>query len=72
METAKDLNKKILTLTIQIQEKYPELSKYIVEMTDTMPDEKHPNINNEKLNKYYESLNAMLIKYKEGHPISKI
>lgn len=67
METEKELNKKILETTLLIQEKYPELSKYLVEMTDAMPDEKRPNVNNEKLVEYYESLKAMIKKYKEGH-----
>lgn len=67
METEKELNSKILKLTMRIKDKYPELSKYLEEMPVTIPDEKNPKITPENLNAYYTSLNAILNKYILGH-----
>jgi hypothetical protein len=61
-ETEKELNDKILEITMKIKESYPELSKYIEEMQETLPDQKHPDVT-QHLKAYYESLNAMLKKY---------
>jgi hypothetical protein len=66
METRKELNERIVAVTLEIQENYPELHKYITEMTDGMPDEKTPDVDNQKLRAYYESLLEMVKKYKEG------
>lgn len=63
METEKDLNAKILKTTMAIKTQYPELSKYVEEMTVTIPDEKHPDITLKNLKEYYDSLNSMLNKY---------
>lgn len=63
METEKELNEKILKITMTIREKHPELSKYLDEMTETIPDEKHPEITVAAQKAYYESLKAMLAKY---------
>jgi len=68
METEKDLNDKILKITMTIKEKYPELSKYLEEMQETIPDEKNPEITLKNLQTYYESLNSMLKKYLLEHP----
>lgn len=62
METEKEINAKIMALTVQIQEKNPELSKFLDEMPVTIPDEEHPEINIKILQKYYESLNNILKK----------
>lgn len=63
VEAEKDLNAKILKITMTISEKYPELSKYIEEMPETIPDEKDPEITKKNLKGYYDSLNTMLNKY---------
>jgi hypothetical protein len=63
METCDRLNDKILTLTLLIKDKHPELSKYLEEMPVTIPDDKHPDINQKKMQDYYDSLNSILIKY---------
>jgi gas vesicle protein len=63
METKKDLNFKILQITMRIKKQFPELSKYIEEMQETMPDEKHPKITVENLKTYHDSLNEMVNKY---------
>jgi hypothetical protein len=62
METEKELNARILALTMQIQEKHPELSKFLEEMPVTIPDENNPEINTKILKDYYESLNNLLKK----------
>jgi hypothetical protein len=67
METEKELNAKILKTTMIITEQYPELSKYLEEMKVTIPDEKTPDITLKNLQKYYDSLNSMLNKYKSEH-----
>src|ERR1035437_7539905 len=58
-----DLNSKILKITMTIKEKYPELTKYIEEMPVTIPDENHPEISENNLQTYFDSLNSMLKKY---------
>jgi len=65
METEKTLTERIMAITLEINENYPELSKYITEMTVTNPDEKHPDINSQKLKEYYDSLIEMVKKYKK-------
>ena len=66
METEADLNSGILKITMTIQNKYPELSKYLEEMKVTIPDEKHPEINLKNLKAYYDSLCTLLNKYSAG------
>jgi len=67
METEKTLTERIMAITLEIQENYPELSKYVSEMTETIPNENYPDINSKKLKEYYDSLTAMVKKYKEEH-----
>lgn len=65
---AKDLNSKILNITMTIKDHYPELSKYLDEMPVTIPTEKNPKMTLKNLSQYYESLNSMLNKYLLEHP----
>jgi hypothetical protein len=67
METEKELNDKILKITMTIKDQYPELSKYLEEMDVTIPDEKDPEITRRNLKTYYDSLNSMLEKYRLEH-----
>ena len=67
-EVEKDLNAKILKITMTINDQYPELSKYLEEMPNTIPDEKNSEITLKNLSTYYESLNSILNKYKSDHP----
>lgn len=62
-ENEKNLNSKILEITMRITNQYPELSKYLEEMPVTIPDAKHPEITLENLNAYYNSLTTILNKY---------
>ena len=63
MKTEVDLNKKILDITLLIQKKHPELSKYLAEMPVTIPDTKSPEIDAKNLHEYYKSLKELLSKY---------
>jgi len=64
----KDLNSKILKITMRIKEHYPELSKYLEEMPTTVPSGNEPGITLKHLKAYYESLNSLLNKYKVDFP----
>jgi hypothetical protein len=68
MEAEKDLNAKILRITMTIRDQYPELSKYLEEMETTIPNEKNPEVSMKNLQTYYDSLNSMLNKYLLEHP----
>lgn len=58
-----DMNENILKLTMAINEKYPELSKYIEEMKETIPNKINPEITTTSLKRYYDSLKTMLDNY---------
>jgi len=62
METEKQLNAKILAKTAEIFEKKPELAEFLSEMLITIPNKERPEINNEILKDYYESLNHLFQK----------
>jgi hypothetical protein len=66
-DIVKDLNAKILKITLTIKEQYPELMEYLNEMPITVPIEKNPEITLKNLNIYYDSLQDILSKYKLGH-----
>ena len=63
METEKELNAKILAKTMEIQEKHPELSKFLNEMPVSIPNENNPETNIKILKDYYDSLNLILKGY---------
>jgi NADH dehydrogenase len=63
METEDELNKEILKSTGNIEENYPELSKFVDEMTITIPDKETPEINAITLKNYNDSLQSMATKY---------
>jgi hypothetical protein len=60
METEKELNAKIMAITMQINEKHPELSKFLAEMPVTIPNENNPEVGIKSLKEYYESLNKLI------------
>lgn len=64
MESEKELNEKIMAITMKIHKEYPELSKYLNELPVTIPIENNPEINNRVLTDYYESLVKLLSTYK--------
>ncbi|MDP2387809.1 MAG: hypothetical protein Q8M29_15660 [Bacteroidota bacterium] len=67
-----NVNKMILKTTMKIYEYYPELSKYLEEMTVTIPMLEKPNISLYNLTMYYYSLNSLLNKYILGHVKNEI
>lgn len=67
MKTEQALTNHILKITMMINEKFPELSKYITEMPVTIPDTDNPEINIKNLSDYKESLENLLKKYAKGH-----
>lgn len=67
MESEKELNAKILDITMIIQEKYPELSKYLGEMPVTIPNKESPEINSKNLREYFDSLTSILENYVREH-----
>ncbi len=64
----KDLNTKILKITMTIKDDYPELSPYLEEMPMTVPSENDPEITLDHLKSYYESLNSLLKRYRVDFP----
>lgn len=68
MESINDLNKKITNITMLIQEKYPELSKFLNEFPITIPKEESPEINISILKDYFNSLDTLLKDYIIQHP----
>lgn len=59
----RDLNSKIMQVTMNIKDHYPELSKFLEEMPGTIPAENNPDITLKNLKSYYDSLNSLLNKY---------
>jgi pimeloyl-ACP methyl ester carboxylesterase len=67
MKSEKALNEKILEITQNIRENYPELLDYLNEMPqDTLGDE-DTEVNSQALTSYYESLVGLVKKYDESH-----
>ena len=54
-------------MTLMIQDKYPELSKYIAEMPESIPNKKLPEINSKILKEYYDSLAVLVKNYSINH-----
>jgi hypothetical protein len=69
MKSEKELNEKILKITLLIKSEYPELSKYLLEMPETIPDVKNPEMNKKVLKDYLNSLKEILDKYAPNHNV---
>ena len=63
VQTENNLNADILKSIMMIHEKFPELSKYLEEMTVTIPDINKPEISTKILSEYNSSLDALLIRF---------
>lgn len=63
METEKKLNKEIVELTTEIRKNYPELNKYLDELTVSIPDT--GTVDLKVLKDYRDTLKAALLKYKK-------
>lgn len=68
MSTKAELTQKILNITMLIQDKFPELSKYLAELQETLPDMEHPHVEEQELQKYYQTLVTMTDDYLREHP----
>lgn len=68
MSNIKELNSKILALTMKIKDQYPGLWRYIEKMRVT--DLKESEITEVTLTSYYKALDSMLKKYLEEQPES--
>lgn len=62
MATEKELNKEIINLTTEIRNNYPELNRYIDELTISIPDSGRVDL--EALKDYRDTLKTALLKYK--------
>ena len=71
MKTEKELNADILKITMTIKEKYPELSKNIIEMPVTNSETISSAISNKSLQDYYDSLVTLLKNYDETHAVNQ-
>lgn len=67
MKTEKELNEAILKITSKLNNEYPELSKYLLEIPITIPEVSSPEINIKILTDYYETLENILKKYIPNH-----
>ena len=63
MKDEKTLNRKIIDITMLIQNNHPELSNYLTEMNTTLPMDTNPEINVKLLSNYLNSLESLLFKY---------
>lgn len=63
MRTRNELNRDILTITMTIADRFPELSKYIGEMPVIISDSLGQEIKSSNLKDYYDSLDAFQEKY---------
>jgi hypothetical protein len=63
LHSTHQFNSDILTTTLLIHQQHPELSKYLEEMSITIPDSDNPVISNQVLMDYAESLRVLLHKY---------
>ncbi|MDP2176375.1 MAG: alpha/beta fold hydrolase [Bacteroidota bacterium] len=61
------INQKILELTNEIRDKYPELLKYLNEMPISIPNKENPEVHTDQLKAYYNQLLEILNQYKETH-----
>jgi hypothetical protein len=67
MRTETQINENILKITMTIRYEFPELLKFLNEMTITIPDVKNPEISIKILEDYFNSLRELLIKYAPNH-----
>jgi hypothetical protein len=73
MQTENELYASILKITMKIKIQYPELSQYILEMPETIPNVENPKINAGVLQEYYDSLHILVKDYVDNQPkISKL
>jgi hypothetical protein len=67
MKSELEINKDIINIMAVIEEKYPELLKYISEMPVKIGEEVDEATNIISLSEYYESLETLLNNYTPNH-----
>ncbi len=67
MKTKTEVEKDILNITMEIHNKFPELSKFIEEMPIQYAKNDQPEMAAASLKKYYNSLNELVMEYKRTH-----
>ncbi|MEZ4801548.1 MAG: hypothetical protein R2797_02165 [Gelidibacter sp.] len=69
MEIPHKILTEISQISREIEEKYPELQKYLEETPETLSDEENKagKMDEKALKNYLESLKAIVKKYKEEH-----
>lgn len=67
MRTERELNEDILKITGVIQEKFPELTKFIGEMPEKISNTGGTSINTKILQEYFDSLQSLLKRYAVDH-----
>lgn len=69
MNTLNMICKNIKNITMDIQERYPELYSFIDEMSVTIPDEMSPQIGIDNLEAYFDSLSYLQESYLRHRPV---
>ncbi|MEI7502958.1 MAG: hypothetical protein WCJ61_06710 [Paludibacter sp.] len=59
----RDLNLKIMQVTLEIKENYPELTKFLKETPQTNPSDQNMELKLKDMKTYYDSLNTVLNDY---------
>lgn len=67
MKTETELNSMILKITMQIQEQYPELTKYLTEVPVKNSEPASDHIKVKELRDYYDSLCKIVTEYQKQH-----
>ena len=67
MKSQNDLNEKIVKATIEIEEKFPELTKYLNEMPDHFLFSTKREVQRKDLRDYLDSLNQLLKTFAMNH-----
>lgn len=60
-------NREIIVISMYIQRVYPELSKYLDEMTLTLADARSAEISGASLQEYNKALHAIVLTYANTH-----
>lgn len=67
MKTVRQLNSEILMISMKMEETFPELSKYLLEMPVSISYTSKEDISIQNLTDYYGSLDAVLKNYTAFH-----
>lgn len=67
MKTEAEWDQEIISITMRIHQKFPELSKYIKEVPTKLPGSDNLEINAKNLEEYYNSLKEIINTYSDAH-----